>query len=260
MATVSVPTSWITLGALPACCARHGGPATRADQRKFYTRTPWWVYLFIPVGLLIAAVIALAIRGTVDGPLPSCESCARERRRWIRTVWSLWGLDLALLAASIAAANSPIGKVAAGLWLLVTLVALVWSSRADRIRVTGRVSKDRNWVELRRVSDVFQNAVTTALQASTALPATTNPQSAWAYPQMPVPDSVGTPAATTGDAIGRTWATPGYTAPPSIPAPTAVIPDPQWAADPTGRHQYRWWDGTRWTDQVHNAGVTSTDR
>jgi hypothetical protein len=25
---------------------------------------------------------------------------------------------------------------------------------------------------------------------------------------------------------------------------------PAWYADPTQRHQYRWWDGDRWTDQV----------
>ena len=32
-----------------------------------------------------------------------------------------------------------------------------------------------------------------------------------------------------------------------------------WHPDPTGRHQHRWWDGTRWTDTVADAGVTGTD-
>ncbi|WP_419926843.1 DUF2510 domain-containing protein [Candidatus Poriferisocius sp.] len=32
-----------------------------------------------------------------------------------------------------------------------------------------------------------------------------------------------------------------------------------WEPDPTGRHQYRWWDGERWTDQVADDGVQSVD-
>jgi hypothetical protein len=34
---------------------------------------------------------------------------------------------------------------------------------------------------------------------------------------------------------------------------------PSWYADPTGRHQYRYWNGTEWTDQVADDQVTSTD-
>ena len=32
-----------------------------------------------------------------------------------------------------------------------------------------------------------------------------------------------------------------------------------WEPDPTGRHQYRWWDGERWTDQVADDGIQSVD-
>jgi hypothetical protein len=34
---------------------------------------------------------------------------------------------------------------------------------------------------------------------------------------------------------------------------------PGWQADPTGRFEHRYWDGTQWTDDVSNAGVASTD-
>jgi hypothetical protein len=34
---------------------------------------------------------------------------------------------------------------------------------------------------------------------------------------------------------------------------------PRWAADPTGRHQYRYWDGGQWTENVYDAGVESRD-
>lgn len=32
-----------------------------------------------------------------------------------------------------------------------------------------------------------------------------------------------------------------------------------WHADPTGRHQLRYWDGTAWTDNVSDDGAQSTD-
>jgi hypothetical protein len=32
-----------------------------------------------------------------------------------------------------------------------------------------------------------------------------------------------------------------------------------WHPDPSGRHQLRWYDGTRWTETVSDAGQTSFD-
>jgi actin-like ATPase involved in cell morphogenesis len=32
-----------------------------------------------------------------------------------------------------------------------------------------------------------------------------------------------------------------------------------WQPDPTGRHEYRYWNGTEWTDDVSDGGVTATD-
>jgi Protein of unknown function (DUF2510) len=36
-------------------------------------------------------------------------------------------------------------------------------------------------------------------------------------------------------------------------------PAPGWLPDPTRRHQYRYWDGARWTENVADGGVASTD-
>jgi len=33
----------------------------------------------------------------------------------------------------------------------------------------------------------------------------------------------------------------------------------EWRPDPTGRHQYRWWDGERLTDQVADGQDASFD-
>jgi len=32
-----------------------------------------------------------------------------------------------------------------------------------------------------------------------------------------------------------------------------------WQPDPTGRHQYRYWDGVQWTDQISDEGITGVD-
>ncbi len=32
-----------------------------------------------------------------------------------------------------------------------------------------------------------------------------------------------------------------------------------WHPDPTGRHEYRYWDGQSWTDHVSNGGITGSD-
>jgi len=34
---------------------------------------------------------------------------------------------------------------------------------------------------------------------------------------------------------------------------------PGWLADPSGRHQQRYWSGTEWTDHVTDEGVPGTD-
>ncbi len=45
----------------------------------------------------------------------------------------------------------------------------------------------------------------------------------------------------------------------------AVVGDPVstvpagWKADPTGRHQFRYWDGFHWTENVADAGEQSRD-
>lgn len=36
-------------------------------------------------------------------------------------------------------------------------------------------------------------------------------------------------------------------------------PAPGWLPDPTGRHEYRYWDGSRWTDDVSDQGTISSD-
>lgn len=45
----------------------------------------------------------------------------------------------------------------------------------------------------------------------------------------------------------------------SSPYPTAGPQAADWHADPSERHELRFWDGTSWTDHVSDHGVTGTD-
>jgi hypothetical protein len=72
-------------------------------------------------------------------------------------------------------------------------------------------------------------------------------------------------AVTAGPAVPATSAPTDPTAasaPPAAPAavaPAPVVAPAQWYADPSGRHQYRYWDGVAWTTRVADNGVESTD-
>jgi hypothetical protein len=45
----------------------------------------------------------------------------------------------------------------------------------------------------------------------------------------------------------------------SVAVPTAVAPPAAWYPDPTGRHEQRYWDGSRWTENVSDAGQAGVD-
>lgn len=55
--------------------------------------------------------------------------------------------------------------------------------------------------------------------------------------------------------------------PPAVSTPTAPAPPPppppsvpaSWAPDPYGRHELRYWDGSRWTEHVSDAGVSGIE-
>ncbi|MDE3085421.1 MAG: DUF2510 domain-containing protein [Acidobacteriota bacterium] len=81
------------------------------------------------------------------------------------------------------------------------------------------------------------------------------------YPGQPQPP-VGPPGP---------WADPGAGAPagqgfpygqsPPPPPPPRPVENPPfgWYADPSGRHEKRYWDGTRWTEHVSDDDVRSND-
>jgi len=62
-----------------------------------------------------------------------------------------------------------------------------------------------------------------------------------------VPPAVAAPAA----AAAMSEPEPPPAAPPTVPA--------GWAPDPYGRHEMRYWDGAKWTEEVYSAGSRTID-
>ena len=77
-------------------------------------------------------------------------------------------------------------------------------------------------------------------------------------PQQMSPGPRGTmsPAPRFNPGVGMPGPGPGGPAP---VAPAAPGPPAGWNPDPAGRHEYRYWDGLAWTDQVSDAGAVSSD-
>ncbi len=70
------------------------------------------------------------------------------------------------------------------------------------------------------------------------------------------------PPATTipGDNVPRDTVPGGSVPGSSVPAPvTASATAPGWFADPARRHQWRYWNGTAWTEHVSDVGVAGSD-
>ena len=203
MQTINVPAGWVAAGTLPPCCARHGKPATHWQKRSFHTKTPLWVFALLIIAALVALIVALVLRRTVEGRLPACDDCRRDRRRFVWSVVGAWVFDVVALGVL-----AQLGTAGFLVWLLLTVGVLVFSFSADRFRVAGRVSKDTHWVELRGVHTSFASAISGALVP----PQQFTPEPTQAVALAPAPALVMPPAAPPADHNVGTYA----------PAPAAM--------------------------------------
>ena len=162
MAETRVPATWFAQGYLPRICARHGGPASAASKRTFYTRTPPLLYLLLLASVLLFVIVALIVRKTIPGALPGCAQCASERSRYVLSVSGAWGACLALfIVAGFAASLALVVLGGVGV-----VFAAVWSCIGDRLRVRGSLSTDQAWVELRGANETFTDQIERALRGT----------------------------------------------------------------------------------------------
>jgi hypothetical protein len=118
-------------------------------------------------------------------------------------------------------------------------------------------------------------AETTAWAPAEATPEAVSEPSGWAIapePATPTPEPTGVQPSV-GSSTYQPSATPSYepagstTPATSAPDATSYTPDPApapavpagWYADPAGRFELRYWDGSTWTEHVSRAGQQFTD-
>ena len=79
----------------------------------------------------------------------------------------------------------------------------------------------------------------------------------------PVSDNVGWAATADAPPSPGTFVspTPSSASGSNPVAPQSAVPSvpADWYKDPAGRYEYRYWDGSKWTDNVSRAGVTYKD-
>ncbi len=103
--------------------------------------------------------------------------------------------------------------------------------------------------------------------SAAAWPTTTvDPNGALAALPPPIPGTMATAAAPPPATARSDQSRPADVSqlyPPSAwpQPPQSALPSIQggWHRDPHGRHEYRWWDGSRWTDQVADNGVAALE-
>ena len=78
------------------------------------------------------------------------------------------------------------------------------------------------------------------------------------YQPSLTPSSAASTPAATGPSTGPTAVAPAAAPAAAAPAPTPAVPA-GWYADPAGRFELRYWDGSTWTEHVSRAGQQFTD-
>lgn len=228
MGEVQVGTDVFRAGRFPQVCVVTGQPATTQERRE--AKSPvgalWLLLLF---GVLPFVVVRLLSVKRADGILPydragaeSQESFKQAHKR--QTIWglALWGIALVVFLVAMSwyepdlTYHLPMYTFASGS-ALAGLVVLVRASRSPIQRVRVSLSPAGEVVTISNAHDAFCQATLQFLAGSAA--------SVSAAPQ-----------------------TQPY-------AQHQAGPGAGWFVDPAGRHEWRYWDGTRWSGQVYSSSM-----
>jgi hypothetical protein len=164
---IQLPAAWVSAGhGVPTVCVRHGQPGTLRARTEFESAPARWSYAFIPLGLLIFVLIRAATRKRIDAPAwYYCDSC-RSMRRVRRLAWAVpAALGAGLLVYSFVedpANPDPWLFIGGALGGLTGYLGLLTTTLAAIAR--GRVSRDGQWIVVRRPAPAFAAAAEAALE------------------------------------------------------------------------------------------------
>jgi hypothetical protein len=219
-------------------------------------------------------VLAVVVNGTKLSPLTEVAALVAG------VVW-VWALVDLLMKPDWAWRQAKRSKV---LWVIVTFILGILGALLYVLLVRGRIVEAR---KARAAPGTFEGAWDAPLDVTGRggdrgsqklyqqpaapprpfTPASTGP--AFTQPSSPF-QPVGAPqgpAQSPQAGFGSQGAPPAFQpqastqpAPQAGPAPQGTsLPPAAWQPDPTGRHQLRYWDGSRWTDHVADNGQQALD-
>jgi hypothetical protein len=155
--------------------------------------------------------------------------------------------------------------------ILVTHLAA--GSRSNYLALVSESNTD--WSPLARIgffATITLLVIHMIMTASASTPPAAQPRAFAGYPtSYQTPSSYQTPPApssaptSAGQPIDENswWDTSSTRSMPSAASSSASVSagtsPAQWASDPFGRHQHRFWNGSTWTDQVASNGISATD-
>ena len=129
---------------MPMRCVCCGNSAT-IQLKRTYLWTPVWVYVLIPVGLLLAALVSVFVSKRFKLEVPLCEAHRVQRRNRMMGAWG-WGLaSLTLMGLAI---SQIVGNNDVGGWVALligafvsALAALAMGQRWAGVLVVNRITK-----------------------------------------------------------------------------------------------------------------------
>lgn len=133
---------------LPARCVKCNEPAEMDRPRKFAWHHPGW-YLFLPVNIILYAIIATFAQKKAKVAIGLCDSHRGRRRNFQLTAWAILALGLAAIGLGIASEGPGDEAVMlaslGGLLLLAAAVVgiigsrVLWPSRitSEEVRLKG---------------------------------------------------------------------------------------------------------------------------
>lgn len=145
--SVVVAATAVAGGLAPQVCVPHGRTGSTAKV-TFQSRTPWWVWLTVLVGLLVALILALVLRKTVIAPAwPVCDECRRERRQRLVLAWlalGLWIPALWLVGSVFGSMGDGVAIAAFSVAFFVPILASIYfgSQASYASRLKGVVAQD----------------------------------------------------------------------------------------------------------------------
>jgi hypothetical protein len=214
--------------------------------------------------LLLMAAIGVSIVGGIVSSVFSADTSAWEKLAFLGfNVVQLWHVAVLVVAVALVLAlripfeRDARGAAMARLALLDVMVLGGVIALCALLGIIGTIGRSADFGPTipEKIGEILQllgggavaaAAAMLALRGQSLLPAPVRPAAPVAAPPSPAPQVPTAPA------------TPATPTTPTTPA-AAGPGSPGWAADPFGRHQWRYWDGTRWTDQVADGSTQSTD-